>query len=565
MLRLLPAVLLCPPAFASGAEVSFNRDIRPILTENCFHCHGPDPSGRKAELRLDLADHATAKAKSGALPVVPGKPEESELIKRIFAADPEEVMPPAETHKSLKPEQKELLREWIAQGAKYEGHWAFSKPVRPVVPKTEAAYSHPIDAFIDTRLRESGLSLSAPADKHTLARRASIDLTGLPPSPEELAAFLNDPAPDAFERYVDKLLASPHYGERWARVWLDIARYADSAGYGSDPLRLNIWPWRDWVINAFNRNLPWDQFSRDQLAGDLIEKGTTDQVVATGFHRNTMTNTEGGTDDEEWRVAAVKDRAAVTAQAWMGLTMGCAQCHSHKFDPISQEEYYRFYAFFNQTEDNDQPNEAPVLPLPTADEQAKMDALKQEIAALESSAKNSSPALEKEFSEWEQRQSRGVVWEPLEVTALKAGSGKTPEWERLNDGSILTKNTGDAAVTFNITGTTDLRSITGLRLEVLPHDSLPSQGPGHASQGNAVVSEISLAAKPAAPAPQVRYVRVELPGKRRFLQLAEVQVFSGKDNIAPSGKARQSSTDFGGEASRANDGNTDGEFEKNSV
>ena len=342
--------------------MNFNRDIRPILTENCFHCHGPDPSSRKAGLRLDAAEFATKPAKSGAIAIVPGKPGESELVKRLNPADPEDIMPPRDTHKVLSPGSQELLRQWIEEGAVYEGHWAFAKPVRPAVPQTAP---HPIDAFITAQLAAKGLQPSPPADRPTLARRAALDLTGLPPEPDALSAFLSDPSPEAYSKYVDRLLASPHFGERWARVWMDIARYADSAGYGSDPLRLNIWPWRDWVISAFNRNLPWDEFTRLQLAGDLIENAGPGDIVATAFHRNTMTNTEGGTDDEEWRVAAVKDRAAVTAQAWMGLTMGCAQCHSHKFDPISQDEYYRFFAIFNQTEDNDQPGEHPLLPVPT--------------------------------------------------------------------------------------------------------------------------------------------------------------------------------------------------------
>ncbi|HWB05770.1 MAG TPA: DUF1553 domain-containing protein [Verrucomicrobiales bacterium] len=562
MLRFLPVALIVPLSAAPAADLSFNRDIRPILTENCFQCHGPDPGSRKANMRLDLADHATAKAKSGAVPIVPGKPDESEFIKRIFATDPDEAMPPAETHKVLKPGQKELLRRWISQGAKYEGHWAFSKPVRPAVPPS--SFAHPIDAFIDARLKESGLALSPPADKHILARRTSLDLTGLPPAPEDLAAFIKDDAPDAFDRYVDKLLASPHYGERWARLWMDIARYADSAGYGSDPLRLNMWPWRDWVISAFNRNLPWDQFSRDQLAGDLIEKGTLEQKVATGFHRNTMTNTEGGTDDEEWRVAAVKDRAAVTAQAWMGLTMGCAQCHSHKFDPISQEEYYRFYALFNQTEDNDQPNEQPTLPVPNAEERAKMEALNQEIAALEKTLQETPPELGKELAVWEQQQARILEWNTPDVVTFNDGDAKATEWEKQYDGSILIKKAGDKA-TFHLTADTPLRKITGLRLEVLPHDSLPSHGPGRSGNGNAVISEISLSAISTDESPQVRYVRVELPGKQKYLHLAEVQVFTGKDNIATSGKAKQSSTDLGADAWRAIDGETNGEFEKNSV
>ncbi len=569
MFRPLLTLSLLPLCAATAAEVNFNRDIRPILTENCFLCHGPDPGSRKAGLRLDLAENAIQPAKSGALAIVPGKPDESELVKRLFSTDPDEAMPPAETHKTLKPQQKELLRQWIAAGAKYEGHWAFSKPVRPPVPQIlnpKSQLLNPLDAFIAARLAESGLTLSPAADKPTLARRAALDLTGLPPSPELLAAFVADAAPDAWERYVDQLLASPHYGERWARLWMDTARYADSAGYGSDPLRLNIWPWRDWVIKAFNDNLTWDRFTMLQLAGDLIENATPEQVVATAFHRNTMTNTEGGTDDEEWRVAAVKDRAAVTAQTWMGLTMGCAQCHSHKFDPISQEEYYRFYAIFNQTEDNDQPGEQPLLPVPTAEERAKTEALQKEIAALERSMNDNTQELEKELAAWVEMQKTPAAWETLDITALTTGGVAAPAWKKLPDGSLLTKGGQVDAITFDLTAMTNLRALTGLRLEVLPDDSLPGHGPGHSSGGNGAVSEVTVTALPAGDGPPlVRYVRVELPGKKKFLQIAEVQVFAGKDNVATAGKASQSSTYTTAEAARAIDGNTDGVYDHNSV
>jgi hypothetical protein len=568
-----PLLLILTPFTAAAADVSFNRDVRPILTENCYNCHGPDASSRKANLRLDGADYSTRPAKSGAVAVVPGKPDESELVKRIFTTDHDDQMPPAETHRVLSPEQKETLRRWIEQGAKYEGHWAFVKPVRPRVPELSAQsaqkkpgsaehreLSTPVDHFIRKELERHALPPSPRADNHTLARRAALDLTGLPPETEVLAAFLADTSPDAWPRYVDKLLATPHYGERWARLWMDIARYADSAGYGSDPLRLNMWPWRDWVIRAFNDNLPYDKFTLYQLAGDLLPDATTEQVVATGFHRNTMTNTEGGTDDEEWRVAAVKDRAAVTAQAWMGLTMGCAQCHSHKFDPISQEEYYRFYALFNQTEDNDQPGEQPLHPVPTAAELAKMETLKKEIAALEESIAQPSAELEKELVEWEQRVKSPAAWETLEIT------GMNKPYELKPDGSVLAGNPGSDAVTYSLDARTKLKRITGVQLQVLPDDSLPGKGPGRSSAGNAVISEVSITAVAAGGAsPSVRFIRVEAPGKNRFLHLAEVEANFGKENLARAGRASQSSTDYGGDAARGIDGNTNGVFDKGSV
>jgi hypothetical protein len=273
------------------------------------------------------------------------------------------------------------MRKWIADGASYAEHWAFVKPKRD----EKLTASTAIDTMISVELQKNGLTLSPKADPHTLIRRLSLDITGLPPSPKDISVFTGQPheSYQSYETLVDKLLASPAYGERMARMWLDIARYADSAGYGSDPLRLNIWPYRDWVINAFNRNLPYDRFTLEQLAGDLLPNATEDQLVATAFHRNTMTNTEGGTDDEEFRVAAVKDRVGVTMQAWMGLTMNCAQCHTHKFDPITQKEYYQFYAIFNQTEDSDKGDDYPTLPMPSAEQRAQMKKLESEIAALE--------------------------------------------------------------------------------------------------------------------------------------------------------------------------------------
>jgi hypothetical protein len=364
--------------------VDFNRDIRPILSLKCYACHGPDGEARAVGLRLDLRAEAV-KDRSGRRAVAPGNPAASRAYVRITAPEPAQRMPPPRSGHSLTPREIQLIKAWIEQGAPYAEHWAFKAPQRPALPqvKTSGWVRNPVDAFILARLEKEGLRPSPPADRYTLIRRVSLDLTGLPPTPEEVQAFVNDRAPDAYEKVVDRLLQSPHYGERWARMWLDLARYADSAGYGSDPLRLNIWPYRDWVIDAFNRNLPYDQFTVEQIAGDLLPNPTQEQLVATAFHRNTMTNTEGGTDDEEFRVAAVKDRVATTMQVWMGLTMGCAQCHTHKYDPITQREYYQFFAYFNQSEDADRGDEAPTMPLATAEQRAKTERVTGEIAALE--------------------------------------------------------------------------------------------------------------------------------------------------------------------------------------
>ncbi|MFM7102913.1 MAG: DUF1549 domain-containing protein, partial [Verrucomicrobiota bacterium] len=385
---LLAGLLAAVSARAAGGAtrpVDFSAEIRPLLSARCFACHGPDEESRKAGVRLDSFAEATRPGQGGRRAVVPGRPEESELIRRVTAHDPEDVMPPPEARNPVKPAEVELLRRWIAQGARYTPHWAWQKPVRPAPPAVRPSrwVRNGIDAFVVQKLAAAGLAPQPMADRATLARRLALDLTGLPADPAEADRFLSDRRPDALGRYVDRLLASPHYGERWARVWLDLARFADSAGYGSDPLRPNVWPYRDWVIRALNRNLPYDRFTLEQLAGDLLPGATEEQQVATAFHRNTMTNTEGGTDDEEWRVAAVKDRANVTAQVWMGLTLGCAQCHTHKFDPLTQREYYGFFAFFDQTEDYDQPDERPTLPLYSAAERRRRAELQAEVDRLE--------------------------------------------------------------------------------------------------------------------------------------------------------------------------------------
>ncbi|MFM7213997.1 MAG: DUF1549 domain-containing protein, partial [Verrucomicrobiota bacterium] len=292
-----------------AGRIDFATEVQPILSSKCYPCHGPDEAARKAKLRLDSFVEAT-RSRSPRAAIAPNHSQHSEILHRIRSTDPEEVMPPPEVKNPVTPAEAEVLSRWIQQGAEYASHWAWTPPTRPPLPRvTDRAWArNGIDRFIAARLQASGLAPSAEADRPTLIRRLSLDLTGLPPSPEEVAAFMSDRRPDAYGRLVDRLLASPHFGERWARVWLDLARYADSAGYGSDPLRPNIWPWRDWLIGALNRNLPYDEFTRDLLAGDLVENATEAQRAATAFHRNTMTNTEGGTDDEEWRVAAVKDR-----------------------------------------------------------------------------------------------------------------------------------------------------------------------------------------------------------------------------------------------------------------
>ncbi len=386
-------------------KVDFNREVRPLLAKNCFACHGQDEEKRAKGLRLDLREASLKPLKSGEFAIVPGDPDSSELVSRIAETDETLRMPPAKSGPPLKPAEIDIIKRWIAAGADYAVHWAWLAPrAQPLPTVKQAGWPRTgVDFWILARLEKEGITPSPEADRYTLLRRASLDLRGLPPDPGEIARFVSDTAPGAYERAVDRLLDDPAYGERWARMWLDQARYADSAGYGSDPLRPNIWRFRDWVIDAFNRNLPYDQFTIKQIAGDLLPNPTLDDRMATAFHRNTMTNTEGGTDDEEFRVAAIKDRVDTTMQVWMGLTIGCAKCHSHKFDPISQDDYYRSYAIFNQTADRDLGDESPLISAPTPEITALQARIDAQIAALKKTADTPTPALAAAQSSWESK------------------------------------------------------------------------------------------------------------------------------------------------------------------
>ncbi|HEX4148059.1 MAG TPA: PSD1 and planctomycete cytochrome C domain-containing protein [Pirellulales bacterium] len=348
---LLMALAMLWPLVASAATpaapVVFDRDVLPILSDNCFHCHGPDGARREAELRLDERDSALRKTDPV---IVPGHPGDSELVRRVLSADPDEVMPPPGSHRSLSGDEKKLLARWVDQGATWSRHWAYELPKRPALPAVrDTAWSRgPIDRFVLARLEGEGLSPSPEAAQEALIRRATLDLTGLPPTLEEIDAFLADPSPGAYERVVDRLLASPRYGERMAWDWLDAARYADTNGYQGDQER-TMWPWRDWVIEQLNANLPFDRFTVEQLAGDLLADASNSQKIATAFLRNHMINGEGGRIAEENRVEYVMDQAETTATVWLGVTMTCCRCHDHKFDPFTQRDYYRLFAFFNQT------------------------------------------------------------------------------------------------------------------------------------------------------------------------------------------------------------------------
>lgn len=506
---------------AAPKKISFNRDVRAILSENCYTCHGPDAAARKAKLRLDVREAAVAETKNGSFAIKPGDVEESELVYRIFAEDPDEVMPPKESKLALTAEQKAILKQWIAEGAEYEPHWAYVKPKREALPAVKGAKwgSNDVDRFILAQLERRGWKPSLEADKHALIRRVSLDLTGLPPTPDEVKAFIADKSPEAYGKLVDRLLAKTAYGEHWARQWLDLARYADSTGYADDQPR-TIWGYRDWVIRALNGNMPFDQFTREQLAGDLLHQPTNDQLVATAFHRNTQTNNEGGTADEEFRNVAVVDRVNTTMQVWMGTTMACAQCHDHKYDPLSQEEYFRLFAIFNNTEDSDKRNEAPFVSIYSEaqkkqrrDTELKVASLEKELNHLKATALDGLEPWAKQFEKHVPVKRLKIAREN-NVLSVKAPPGK------FNQLQVAGVDPGRVTIKLRPQGEKDLKG---------------------------------------------RFVRVTNVGKGVFLHLAEVQIFSNGQNIAPKGKAKQSSTDFGGPAARGNDGNTNGDYAKNSV
>ncbi len=443
-LLFLPMVSLSIVAQANE-PVQFARDVSPILSANCFACHGPDEHERQADLRLDV--EADAKKKhGGTAAIVPGSIDASEIITRMTSTDPDQVMPPPSSKRTVKPEQLETLRRWIADGAKWQRHWSFEPIVKP---------AGSLDDQVTAELAKNGLRLQQAAAKEVLARRLSLDLIGLPSTPEAADAFANDTSADAYERFVDTLLERPQFGEHWARMWLDLARYADTKGYEKD-LGRTMWPYRDWVIQALNADMSLEQFTVEQLAGDLLTNPTDDQLIATAFHRNTMSNDEGGTDDEEFRSVAVKDRIDTTVQVWMGLTMGCAKCHSHKYDPISNEEYYKFYALFNQTEDADRPDDAPRMQIANESQRAQQERLVALVKEAEAKVKDADAKLtENEVSRW---QSLKV----LEATANNGGTFKIQ-----SNGALLARGKASDTDVYVVTGELASGRHTALRLEAM--------------------------------------------------------------------------------------------------
>lgn len=382
------------------SKLEYNRDIRPILSDNCFACHGPDSAARKADLRLDLRDEAV---KSESL--VPGMPEKSEVITRILSEDETDVMPPPKSKKKLTAAQKETLKRWVKEGAEYQPHWSFIAPQKVEPPKVrdESWVRGPIDRFVLAKLEQAGLKPAPEADRRTLARRLSLDLTGLPPNPADVENFVNDESVNAYEKYVDLLLKSPHWGEHRGRYWLDAARFADTHGIHFDNYR-EMWSYRDWVIQAFNKNMPFDQFTVEQLAGDLLPNKTLEQTIATGFNRCNITTNEGGAISEEYLVLYTRDRTETTSQVWLGLTTGCAVCHDHKFDPLSQKEFYELAAFFNNTTqgamDGNIPNTPPILFVPKPEDRDKWEKITQQLAAAKKKSEARKAAAKGDFDQW---------------------------------------------------------------------------------------------------------------------------------------------------------------------
>ncbi len=512
---LIVALGLVAQATSSGADVDFLRDVRPILSTHCFKCHGPDEETRKGGLRLDIREEALKPGESGEPGIVPGKPDASEVILRVLSDDRDDVMPPPKTKHELTDAQKETLKRWVAAGAEYTPHWAFIAPKEPQLPTVnrDGWVRNPIDSFILARLEKEGLSPSAEADRYALCRRVYLDLIGIPPTPEEADAFVNDTAPDAWERLVDRLLASPHYGERWARRWLDLARYADTNGYEKDRQR-DIWPYRDWVIRALNADMPFNEFTIKQLAGDMIKekvpgnvlpgKAAEEDLIATGFHRNTMLNEEGGIDPLEFRYHAMVDRVSTTGTAWMGLTVGCAQCHTHKYDPLLHTEYFQLMAFLNNADE-------PELELHSPDRDAayekNLEKARELLAKLpekwpvetvgsenEEPASETSEAVDRAFSTWHERErERTVNWTRLIPVEAKSNM---PLLEIYPEGSVIASGDVTKDDTYIVKFRDLPQGVTALRLEALSEKSLPGGGPGLAyyegPKGDFFLSELEV-------------------------------------------------------------------------
>lgn len=505
--RLIPSLAFVSTLLASNClsaadeGVNFNRDVRPILSRNCFQCHGPDENTREAGLRLDLSANVAAESDSGLAAIVPNKPDQSELLRRVVSDDEQERMPPGDSSNRLSEKEVEVLRRWIEQGAQYQGHWAFIPPQRPELPSVINRQwpINEVDHFILAELETEGLSPTDAATKQTLIRRLSLDLTGTPPTPAEVDAFVADASPDAYERLVDRLQASPRYGERMAIHWLDAARFADSNGYQVDSSR-QMWPWRDWLIKALNDNLPFDRFTVEQLAGDLLPDATESQRVATGFNRNHRLNGEGGIIAEEWRIETVIDRVETTGNTWMGLTLGCCRCHDHKFDPVSQKEFYQFFAFFNNIEESgtlqgESRNTNPIITVATDEQKRESAVHKSEWDLAQNRLSEIEKSLPTLVAAWEteyRQRSQDVVplWTMLQPNEVRSTGGAT--LVRQSDGTWLASGNNPDSDTYEIVAPLSGTHLSALLLETLPHPDLPNQSLGRYSNGNYVLSGVEV-------------------------------------------------------------------------
>lgn len=473
--------LVAALAQAGAREVGYNRDIRPILSDNCFHCHGPDASHRKAKLRLDGREEAIKEV------IVPGKPEESELIKRIFTTDEDDVMPPADSHKKLSAEQKELLKRWVAEGAKYEAHWAYIPPARPEVP----ADANGIDALIQKRLKEIGLEPSKKADRRTLIRRLHFDLVGLPPRPSEVEAFEKNESPNAYKELVEKLLSSAHYGERMAINWLDVVRFADTIGYHSDNPR-NVWPYRDYVIRAFNENKRFDRFTLEQIAGDLLPNSGQEEKVASAYNRLLLSTEEGGAQAKDYEARMLTDRVRAVGTGWLGQTIGCAACHDHKFDPITQRDFYSFGAFFADIKEPIIGKREDGMVVTTEEQRAELAKLDSEYNSLKEKFDGPHPNLAGQYADWQKREAAAAaqegLWTTLTVEKFDSAGGEKFETDKNGVVSVKGKNPDKANWTARIKNLPN--PVSAIRLDALPHDSLPAKGPGRSGNGNFVLTEV---------------------------------------------------------------------------
>lgn len=474
----------------TAGPVQFNRDIRPILSDHCFSCHGPDVQKMKGGLRLDVREAALRPAKSGKKAILPRDAAGSELVHRLLTDDADELMPPPEAHKPLKPEQKALLQRWIAEGAEYQGHWAYQPIVRPSVPPGPEGEGG-IDRWVRSHLDSAGQKPAPEADRRTLARRLSLDLTGLPATPEMVATFEADTAPGAYERMVDRLMSSPQYGERMAIGWLDVVRFADTIGYHSDTPR-NIWPYRDYVIRSFNNNKPFDQFTREQLAGDLFPNPTLEERVASGFNRLLLTTEEGGAQEKDYESRYLTDRVRAVGTVWMGQTIGCAQCHDHKFDPITARDFYSMGAFFADVKETIIGRREDGMLVPTEPQARELARLTHEAERLKSQFEGPHPKLESAFGRWRQERLEALrsdsLWTATAPTSADSTGGATVTIR--DDRSVLIggKNPDTDSTVVRFASLPE--RVVGVRVEVLPDKSLPSQGPGRAGNGNFVLTEV---------------------------------------------------------------------------